>query len=164
MALDSAQMKLAKRLANELEAAWGDNLVCVAVFGSTARGDQTPTSDIDLLVVAETLPATVTERHGLFYQVESRLDPDFESLRRIGIYTEFSPLLKSRAEASRNARLYLDMTLDCVILHDKNGFFESVLDRLRARLKELNAKRIHLGKKWYWDLKPDYKPGEVFEL
>ncbi|MCY4660185.1 MAG: hypothetical protein OXF93_10300 [Acidobacteria bacterium] len=26
------------------------------------------------------------------------------------------------------------------------------------------ACRLWLGNAWYWDLKPDYKPGDVFDL
>lgn len=37
-------------------------------------------------------------------------------------------------------------------------------DRLRARLSQLGARRIWRGNAWYWELKPDLKPGEVFAL
>jgi len=38
------------------------------------------------------------------------------------------------------------------------------LERLRARLAVLGARRIRRGNAWYWDLKPDYRPGDVFSL
>jgi hypothetical protein len=38
------------------------------------------------------------------------------------------------------------------------------LNRLDHRLKQLGARRIRRGNAWYWDLKPDFKPGEIFEL
>ena len=38
------------------------------------------------------------------------------------------------------------------------------LDRFAARLAALGARRKWRGSAWYWDLKPDYRPGEVFEL
>ena len=53
---------------------------------------------------------------------------------------------------------------DTRILYDEGGFFAAVLDRLRARLRQLGSRRIWRGNAWYWDLKPDFKPGEVFEL
>ncbi len=56
------------------------------------------------------------------------------------------------------------MTEDARILFDREGFFARKLDRLRERLAQLGAKRIWLGNAWYWDFKPDYRPGEVFEL
>lgn len=38
------------------EAFYGDRLVSLAVFGSTARGTMRPDSDIDLLLVVDPLP------------------------------------------------------------------------------------------------------------
>ena len=56
------------------------------------------------------------------------------------------------------------MVEDARILHDANGFLAARLDRLRARLRELGARRIWRGNAWYWELKPDLRPGEVFSL
>ena len=56
------------------------------------------------------------------------------------------------------------MVEDAKILFDRDVFFGVVLERLRKRLKELGARRIWRGNVWYWDLKPDYKPGDVIEL
>jgi hypothetical protein len=41
---------------------------------------------------------------------------------------------------------------------------KGILERVRSRLQQLGAQRIHRGNAWYWDLKPDFKPGEIFEL
>jgi hypothetical protein len=38
------------------------------------------------------------------------------------------------------------------------------LQALRERLAEPGARRIWRGKAWYWDLKPDYRLGDVFLL
>jgi len=35
---------------------------------------------------------------------------------------------------------------------------------LKTSLAILGSRRIWTGDTWYWDLKPDFKPGEVFEL
>ena len=50
------------------------------------------------------------------------------------------------------------------MLYDKDMFFETILERLRKMLKELGAKRIWVGDKWYWMLKPDIRFGEVVEI
>lgn len=39
-----------------------------------------------------------------------------------------------------------------------------VLEDLKRRLEELGAKRVWVGDKWYWVLKPDIKFGEVVEI
>jgi len=39
-----------------------------------------------------------------------------------------------------------------------------VLERVRERLRELGAQRKQPGTVRYWDLKPDFRPGEVIEI
>ena len=53
---------------------------------------------------------------------------------------------------------------DARVLHDTDGFFKQYLDGFRRRLQVLGSRRIWLGNAWYWELKPDLKPGEVFTL
>jgi hypothetical protein len=52
------------------------------------------------------------------------------------------------------------MIYDAVIPYDAQGFFAGVLERLRRRLDELGAKRVRVGRRWYWILKEPYTPGE----
>ena len=51
------------------------------------------------------------------------------------------------------------------LLYDRDGFFAAILQRLEKRLAELGSER-RVDKDGYecWDLKPDFKPGEVIEL
>ena len=49
-------------------------------------------------------------------------------------------------------------------LYDRESFLERALAGLRARLARLGAQRIWRGSAWIWDLKPDYRPGDVFDL
>ncbi len=60
--------------------------------------------------------------------------------------------------------LYLDFVEDAVILFDRGGFFVGVLRRLKGRMKELGSIRRRLGNIRYWELKPDIRPGEIFDL
>ena len=60
--------------------------------------------------------------------------------------------------------LFLDMIEDARMLHDQDDFLRRTLAEFKARLDRLGARRVWRGNAWYWDLKPDYKPGEVFEL
>ena len=56
------------------------------------------------------------------------------------------------------------MIEDATLLFDREGFLRASFDRFRHRLDRLGAKRIWRGHAWYWDPKPDYRHGEVFEL
>ena len=75
-----------------------------------------------------------------------------------------SPVLKTPAEVSAGQPLLLDRVEDARLLYDRTGFLREALDQLKARMNRLVARRVWRGSAWFWDLKPDYKPGEVFEL
>lgn len=51
------------------------------------------------------------------------------------------------------------------MLHDPDGILARELEAIRQRLRELGSRRIELPDgSWYWDLKPDWRPGEIVEL
>ena len=52
-----------------------------------------------------------------------------------------------------------------ILLFDPRGVLRLKLEHLRARLEELGSSRIEPDDgTWYWDLKPDLRPGEVVTL
>lgn len=145
---------------------FGDNLVSVVLFGSVARGDFDPaTADLDFLVVCKTLPPDRGERYRLFDRALEDLAPLIERLAEQHCHVQFSPVLKTKEEAVHRSPLYLDMVHDARILYDRGGFFSNILRGLRKRLRTLGARRVFLQDGgWYWDLKPDYKFGEIVEI
>ena len=162
--LNTHLQQLAREYTRALRETLGDQLVSVVLFGSVARGEAGPTSDIDLFVVLEEAPPGMRRRRALLEPARQRLTPAPEALWQQGIYTDFVEIIRSREEARRFHPVYLDMTEEAIILYDKNTFFASLLESLRRRLKELGARKKRIGRLWYWDLKPDMKPGEVIEL
>jgi len=46
----------------------------------------------------------------------------------------------------------------------KGKFFSCYLKDFKKRFDKMGAKRIEESERWYWLLKPDYKPGETFEI
>jgi len=155
---------LLERLLPAIRAGYGERLVAVAVYGSVARGVMRPDSDVDLLIVARDLPHGRLKRMKEFAAVEEALTDTFLALRSQGIDTTLSPVLKTPDEVLAGSPLFLDMVEDAQLLFDQNDFLNQQLAKLRRRLAELGAKRIWRGNAWFWDLKPDYKPGEVIEL
>ncbi|MFB6491121.1 MAG: nucleotidyltransferase domain-containing protein [Thermoproteus sp. AZ2] len=154
---------LLSKLVELLRERLGDDLVSVVVYGSVARGDYRRDSDVDLLIIAKNLPKTMTERLILFDEVERRLQGDLDRLMEMGYYVALSPILKTPEEARRFSPLYMDMTQDAVILYDKDGFFNGVLEGVRRVLGGLGFERVWIGRAWYWR-KRDYKPGEVIDF
>lgn len=155
---------VADKLVETLRNFFGERLVSVVVFGSVARGEAKADSDFDVLVVAEGLPESRMRRQEIFMQAENEIQDLLEGLRREGVVVDFSPILLTPEEASKIRPLYLDLVHDALILFDRNGFFTSILNRLRRRLEEMGAKRVKRGRLWYWDLKPGMMFGEVIEI
>ena len=158
--LDSRLRALLEPLLREVRAVYRESLISAAVFGSQARGTAGPDSDVDLLIVAEPLPRGRMPRVQQFLPVEEALAARYPSFRSLRL----SPVFKTPDEVKRGSPLFWDMTEDAIILHDRDGFFQKHLEEVRRRLRELKARRVFKGNAWYWILKEDYRPGEVFEL
>jgi uncharacterized protein len=156
--------RLLDRILSACRSVYGDRLVALAVFGSVGRRSARADSDIDLFLVADPLPRGRLSRVDEFAAVETEVEPDLAAARRLGVSTELSPILKTPAEIRLRTPLMFDMVEDARLLYDPSGFLHSELARLRARLAALGARRIWQGDTWYWDLKPDYRAGEVFEI
>lgn len=155
---------LAVRYTEALHGLLGPSLISVILFGSVARGEARACSDIDVLVVSSDLPTGRLARQTLLQAADPALDPHLQVLRREGILVDFSPVAKTPDEVLRFPPLLLDLVEDAVILYDREGFFAGVLAHLRDSLARLGARRRRRGRVQYWELKPDYVPGEVFEL
>jgi predicted nucleotidyltransferase len=151
-------------LAAEVTACYGPRLVACAIFGSVARGTPRDGSDVDVLVVARDMPDGRMRRMEEFATVEENLAPLLASCTGDGPTPGISAVLKTPQEVISGTPLLLDMVEDARILFDRDGFLAARLDRLRRRLEELGSQRVWRGNAWHWVLKPDLKPGEVFEL
>lgn len=144
---------------------YGERLRSLAIFGSWARGEATPASDLDLLVIAEPLPPSRMKRVREFRPVT---DATRTVRSRVwsheGPEIELSPVFKTPAELAAGSPLYLDMTLWRVVLVDRDGLLESFLAGLRERMQALGTRRLAFKGGAFWDYKPDFRPGEVVEL
>ena len=138
----------------------GPRLLSLVLFGSVARGGSTACSDVDLLVVADGFPRSLRERRRPLLAAWSRAQA-----RRGLPPVEWNLVTKSPEEARGHSPLYLDIVEDGILLIDRDGFFRTVLDGMRARMRQLGSRRVFLADgRWYWDLKPDFRFGEVVEI
>ena len=138
----------------------GPRLRSLVLFGSVARGRSTARSDIDLLVIADGFPRSLRERRRPLLAAWSR------ARARQGLpAVEWDLVMKSPEEARHHSPLYLDIVEDGILLVDRGDFFRTVLDDMRARMQALGSRRVFLDDgSWYWDLKPDFRFGEVVEI
>lgn len=151
-------------LATAVKRCYGERLVTLVVYGSVGRGTPRPDSDVDLLVVARALPQGRIRRVEEFAVVEAELEPALLRLKREGIETYLSPVIKSPEEVQQGSLLFLDMLEDAIFLCDEGDFFRNFLEGFRQRLEKLGARRVWRGDVWHWVLKDPYEPGEVFEI
>lgn len=149
---------LLDRLTSLCKEHYGARLISLVVFGSVGRGTPRPDSDIDILLVIQDLPNGRIPRVREFAPIEIALSNVVK--RRF----ELSPVFKTPQEIANGSPLLLDMVEDSRILFDRDDFFRQAMKNLNERLQRLGARRIWRGNAWYWDLKPDYRPGEIFEI
>jgi predicted nucleotidyltransferase len=151
-------------LAEQIRRVYGERLHSIALFGSVARRTARPDSDVDLLVVVADLPRGRRARLQTFEPVEHALAGAIAELQQHGIHTELSAVLRTPEDLRTASPLMLDLTEDAVILEDRDGVLAAALEDLRKRLRRLGSRRVWEGNTWYWDLKPDYRRGEIIRL
>lgn len=142
----------------------GDRLTAVALYGSVARGEAHRFSDIDLFVVHRGAREVVSEAF-LHAKLRLRDTPLTSELTSQGIPAAPVAVYRSEAELADTPWLLLDVTHHGIILFDPRGVLRRKLQSVRSRLRELGSRRIELADgSWYWDLKPDMRPGEIVTL
>ena len=152
-----------EHLTRALQEKIGDDLISVVLYGSYARGQIGEGSDVDLLIIARNLPGSSLDRQVFFNKILLAVEEPLRKwLRGTGFFPYISSILKTPEEAGRISRFYFDMVDEAKIFLDRQDFFKSVLERVRKRLEELGAKKIQVGKMWYWDRKPDLPAGRHF--
>lgn len=143
---------------------YGPRLKALVLFGSVARGTQRPDSDIDLLLVAEPLPARRMARIVEFEAVEDLLSPQTRAAWEKGVHAELSPLIRTPAELEVGSFAFLDIPTEGRFLFDPDGLARDYFDRLAARLQAQGAERHFIDGSPYWVLKPDARPGEPIPI
>ena len=151
---------------NLVQQALGDQVISVVLYGSVARGTARPDSDVDLLLILRETPAEYWKRLQPLLPILKQLREGSFWKRPAGqgMNPFLSLLVLSLEEAKENRYLYLDMIDEAQIMLDREGFFRDKLESLRRRLQDLGAQKVQRNGGWYWDLKPDLKPGEVITL
>jgi len=141
----------------------GEEFLACALFGSVARDQARPDSDIDLLAVVSRRQADTMLRFVRFLR-EIETDPLVVELKASGLSADPYPVFVTPQDLESRPLILLDILDHGIILCD-TGVLRNRLDRLQRRLWELGARKIsHPDGTWHWDLKPDWKPGEVIEL
>ena len=149
---------------NRLKASFGnEGILSVALFGSVARGHARLDSDIDLLFVHREVDFNPVHR-SIDIAFALKEEGEYKCLVGQGLDPQPSCIFMTERELWNRPHISLDILVEGILLYDV-GVLESRLRALRERLNTLGSKRVALPDgTWYWDLKPDWKPGEIIEL
>jgi predicted nucleotidyltransferase len=163
--IQNLYLNYASLIADKVEEILQDDLISVVLFGSAARGEAGEGSDIDILIVAEKFGKE--GRFEVFNEIENDLkaSDEYRELKEKKLGTLISPVPLTPSEVEKNPSILLDIVTDGIMLYDVDGFIVNKMKSMRKKLKKMGSKKIFLDdKRYYWDLKPDYKMGEVVEI
>ncbi len=165
-ALQREYEELAEEYVRLVKIHFRNRLWSICFFGSAARGEATPESDLDALIVVDGLPRDIGLRfhetnpiHSTLRQTEAYRK--LKSLQRRGTVSD---IFLSRQETSEHPPILLDIADHGILAFDRNNFLKGTLELFRQRLRELGARKVITKKGYYWILKPDAKPTEVVEI
>jgi len=153
-----------ERLLASLAAHLEDRLRAVALYGSVARGEARPGSDLDLLVITDVRDAGV---HDALIDVVLALRdaPERALLDAASLDPTPSFVVFGEAALAEHPWLLMDVATDGEILLDSNGLLRRHLDEVRARMRVYGTRRVHVPDgAWYWELKPGMRPGEEIRI
>ena len=118
----------------------GEQLLCLVLFGSRARGEATEDSDWDVLLVARDLSSSVLERKQMLRSV----------LPRYWRYRVSFVARTPQEFESADPPLFLDIALDGLIAHDTTGYARDRLASIRQMIKQKGLFRERRGDSWVW--------------
>ena len=144
----------------ELTKKFGILLKAVIRFGSTTRGHIKNHTDVDLFVVIDTPFLNLSEKRAATFEAEEAADRILKNLTQQGYFITVSALVRTPQQALEFTPLCLDMTLYSIVHFEDNSFANNLLERTRKKIDELGAVRKKRGLLWYWDLCPNFKPGD----
>lgn len=159
-------LNLARSITSILKDALGNNLISSCLFGSSTRGLMKSGSDIDILLVFNSLPNSYHKRTKMVLPFLARIQEtnEYRTIERLNLNIEPSFLILSSNEIKKHPPILIDISQEGVILYDKNNFLKIQLEDIKEKLRRSGAVKKHVPEGYYWVLKPGIKAGEVFEL
>jgi uncharacterized protein len=144
----------------------GHRRPAIALFGSTARHEYGPESDIDLLVVADFESDDPKQWMESLEPIRAACEAiAFRQWKQTRVVHSVHFVPFRPEQLVDPGPLFLDLTEDAILIEDPQGVLADALGRLRARLKQLGARRLRDSQGFrYWELRPGARAGEVVEV
>ncbi|HHV81532.1 TPA: HEPN domain-containing protein [bacterium] len=131
--------EIAKQISSKLEKIpLPFKVISAVLFGSRARGAETPLSDVDILVVAEGINPKFHRRSSEIAQIKRHFP---------GISLDI--LLFTTEEVISNFKnhnpLFLDIVAEGIILIDRDNFISHLIEETREYIRERGIKKLNGG-------------------
>jgi hypothetical protein len=142
----AALARALKKYCELLYEKFGDELRAIILFGSVARGAWDENSDIDLLIVVDGWKGKSWGRIKELVKVrnEFRKTSEYRDVVEKGIFPIIQHYPISTSEAKVMHRVYLDASIEGVILYERDGFATKLLQSIRDELRKIGAVRVQL--------------------
>lgn len=123
-------------------------LLGVLQFGSTVRSPVKFETDLDLLLIFDSLPSSRYDRFTLTRQLEDCLNEDLKSLQ--GFHIEVSFILQESSNLIAMKPYYLDFPACSKVRYDPLNILANLLKDIQEWMDFHGSKRIDQGALWYW--------------
>ena len=134
-------------------------LLGVWLFGSVARGEAHPNSDVDLLVAASGLKGS-RSRMADVAMSPVNVGSEKTFFFRNGFVTDVSLYPMTEEELGRFYPIMLDVLDQGVIIYERGEILSRVARSMKEWLSAMRVRRVALKSGWMWLLPPDLKVGE----
>ena len=134
-------------------------LLGVWLFGSVARGDARPNSDLDLLVAASGLKGS-RSRMADVAMSPVNVGSEKTFFFRNGFVTDVSLYPMTEEELGRFYPIMLDVLDQGVIIYERGEILSRAARSMKDWLSSMRVRRVTLKSGWMWLLPPDLKVGE----
>ncbi|HEY8270316.1 MAG TPA: hypothetical protein VIG33_05465 [Pseudobdellovibrionaceae bacterium] len=123
-------------------------LIGVLQFGSTIKAPLKHETDLDLLLVFETLPNSRWDQFQLTANLENKLNADLKKID--GFHIEVSFILKQESQLDHLSSFYLDFIDTSKIWFDPKGVLNQLLKDINNWISENGSYKVKKGNLWYW--------------
>ena len=131
---------------NKLTRKYKNKIVAVGLFGSRARGEETPKSDYDFIVIVKNWEKSLDRRFKIYHTLFQVIKKDI-TLIDVN-YDEAKALLNGELTLTSTM---LNILYDCKIIYDPQGILNRLVLETRGLVKKLGLKRYRVGRSYGWD-------------